>query len=212
MNKNKYLKIGIVALTTAVGSALPAFADVIDFDSITGPSLFASASPIPQTVVLDGTTFSGGVVLTTTANLPVDQTSVYGSANFVSGMSNPITISNPTGFDNFFFDLLNGQISPQDFLIQDNAGHSAEFDNIPSNLHSGAAVVGFASTGTQVTITDLTDGNNLNGSWDFFIDNVNFDVPLPPSLNAPDVSSTASMMAGSFLALVGFARRRCVKA
>lgn len=130
MNKNKYLKIGIVALTTAVGSALPAFADVIDFDSITGPSLFASASPIPQTVVLDGTTFTGGVVLTKTLNLPADQTSVYGTlggAFLVPGMSNPLTIttSSAGGFDNFFFDLLNGNTSPQSYVISDNAGHTA---------------------------------------------------------------------------------------
>ncbi|MGA3007441.1 MAG: hypothetical protein ABSE59_06070 [Opitutaceae bacterium] len=201
---NKYSKIAAVALASMIGLALPAFADVIDFESLTGPGVFASASPVPQTVVLDNTTFTGGVILTNTTNLPADETSVYGSASFVPGMSNPITITNPNGFNNIFFDLLNGQVAPTSYLITDNDGHSAEFDNVPSNTNTGAALVGFASTGTEITIQDISS----TGSWDFFIDNVTFDEPLPPSLAVPEVSSTALLLLGGLLCLAVFGSRR----
>ena len=205
---NKYSKIAIIAFASSVGLALTSFADVIDFESLTGPSVFASASPSPQTVVLDGTTFTGGVILTGTTNLPADETSVYGTASFGTGLTNPLVITNSNGFNNFFFDLLNGQVGPASYLISDNQGHSAEFDNVPANLSNGAAVVGFASTGTQITITDISD----TGSWDFFIDNVNFDVPLPPSLSVPDTSSTALLLVGGLLTMAAFAKRRRAKA
>lgn len=209
--QNNYKKIGLVALTSMVGAALPAFADVIDFENFTGPEYFASASPSPQTITTDNTTFSGGVILTAASNLPADETSIYGTANFGTGLSNPLTISNPNGFNNFFFSLLNGEPSPQSYVISDNAGHSVEFDNIPANTDSGAAIVGFASTGTVITITDISNP----GTWDFEIDNVNFDVPLPPSLGGPgvpEVTSTAWLMAGGLLGLAAFARSRRVTA
>jgi hypothetical protein len=183
--------------------ALPSFADVIDFDSEfpAGPSFFASASPSPQTITTDNTTFSGGVILTDASNLPADETSVYGSAYFGTGLSDPMVISNPNGFNNFFFDLLNGETYTDTFVIADNAGHSATFTIAP-NTSSGYALVGFASTGTQITITD-EDAN-----YDFLIDNVNFDVPLPPTLGgtAPEVSSTVWLMAGALLGLAAFAK------
>lgn len=203
---NLCTKIGLIALTSAAGVALPAFADVIDFENQpAGPTVFASASPSPQTVVTDNTTFTGGVILTDTSSLPADETTVYGTANFGSGLSNPLTISNPTGFNNFFFSLLNGENSPQTFVVADNAGHSATFSNIPANTSSGSALVGFASTGTVITITDTSNP----GTFDFFIDNVNFDVPLPPSLggSVPEASSTVWLMAGGLLCLAAFAKR-----
>jgi hypothetical protein len=200
--KHNSMKIGIIALTGCMGAVLPVCAEVIDFESQpAGPSLYSSASPIPQTVITDGTTFTGGVILTATENLPADQTTLYGTTGFVSGMSNPLVISNPNGFDNFFFSLVNGNRDPQSYRISDNAGHSAEFDNVPDNLDSGAVVVGFASTGTQVTITDITDPND----WDFFIDNVNFNTPLPAGL-VPDVASTAWLMGGAVLGMAALAR------
>jgi len=204
-------KIGIAALVSAVGLALPAFADVIDFESQpAGPSFYIEASPSPQTIVTDNTTFTGGVILTNTAALPADETTVYGTTDFVSGgMSNPIIVSNPDGFNNFFFDLLNGLNTPTSFEVADNAGHSQIFDNIASNLDGGEVLVGFASTGTQVTISDISGGN-----WDFFVDNIHFNEPLPPSLggNVPDGASTAGLLAAGVAGLAALSYRRRAKA
>lgn len=202
---NTYTKIGIVALTSMIGFALPSFATVQDFESYTGTDLFVTTSPSPNNFTdVNGVTFNGGAILTDTANLPADETSVYGTASFGIGLSNPLTITNPNGFNNFFFDLLNGQVTPTSYLISDNAGHSAEFDNVPSNASSGVVLVGFASTGTQITIQDISS----QGSWDFFIDNVTWDEPLPPSLSAPEVSSTAWLLVGGLISLAAFASRR----
>jgi hypothetical protein len=206
-------KIGIVALISTVGFALPALATGVDFEGFPGPTVFSSATPIPQTIVSGGATFTGGVILNAATNLPADETGVYGTADFVGGMENPITVTDPDGFANFFFDLLNGETTPQSFVVADNAGHSQEFDLIPSNLDSGAALVGFASTGTVVTITDISSGTD--GAFDFFIDNVHFDEALPPSLggnSVPDSSSTAELLAlGAFgLAALAYRRRATV--
>jgi hypothetical protein len=202
-------RIRIVAILSAVGLALPAFATDVDFEGFSGPTLFSGATPAPQTIVTDGATFTGGVILTAATNLPADETSLYGTADFSSGLSNPITVTDPDGFNNFFFDLLNGETAPQSFVVADNAGHSQEFDNIPANTDSGFALVGFASTGTVVTITDITSG--ASGPYDFFIDNVHFDEGLPPSLggnSVPDGASTAELLAVGALGLVALAYRR----
>jgi hypothetical protein len=200
-------KIGIAAIVSAVGLALPAFADVIDFESQpAGPSLYVEASPIPQTIVTDNTTFTGGVILTDTSALPADETTVYGTTDLVGGgMTNPIVVTNPDGFNNFFFNLLNGLTTPTSFEVADNEGHSQIFDNIASNLDGGDVLVGFASTGTQVTISDISGGN-----WDFFIDNIHFDEALPPSLggSVPDGASTAGLLAAGLAGLVAISYRR----
>lgn len=195
---SKLKKVSLVTALTLLGASWPALATVINFEDLTaGPSLFGGP---PQTIVSQGTTLTGGVILTHTSNLPANQTSVYGSADVKTGLSNPVMFSNPNGFNNFFFDLINGNTTPTSFLISDNAGHSAQFDNVPSNTSSGSALVGFASTGTQVSIQALG-----TGFWDFFVDNINFDVALPPSLGpstaAPDAGSTAWLLVGSMASL-----------
>ena len=40
-------KIGIVALISTVGFALPALATGVDFEGFPGPTVFSSATPIP---------------------------------------------------------------------------------------------------------------------------------------------------------------------
>ena len=97
-----FIKTGLI-LGAFTAMTFQSFGTVIDFDSqgLTGPSFFAAASPIPQTIpiTVDGitVTFNFGVILTKTANLPANETSLYGTASFVPGMSNPmlITFSQP---------------------------------------------------------------------------------------------------------------------
>lgn len=69
---NTYTKIGIVALTSMIGFALPSFATVQDFESYTGTDLFVTTSPSPNNFTdVNGVTFNGGAILTDTANLPM---------------------------------------------------------------------------------------------------------------------------------------------
>src|SRR5207248_3069421 len=77
-----------------------AFSEIIDFDSekLFGPPTFADAGPaqtlnVPTTI--GDVTFTGGVILTNTAFLPADQTSVYGTARNVPGVNASPTLTNP---------------------------------------------------------------------------------------------------------------------
>src|SRR3954454_17458802 len=167
-----YLRISILLLTAL---SVTCSATVVDFETFTGPSLFgppAQTLNIPTTI---GTVLiSGGLILTQEANLPADQTSVYGTANFedvVTGYSNPIRIVFPQPITNFFLDVYNGNTEPIDYTVADNAGHTATF-NLTDNFSGGQSLVGFAATGTVVTITAGRSPNAVR--WDFSVDNVTF--------------------------------------
>ncbi len=179
----------------------------IDFETFTGPSLFG---PPPQTLNIPTTigtvTISGGLVLTEETNLPADQTSVYGTGafdNFETGYSNPIRIVFPEPITNFFLNVYNGNTEPIDYTVADNAGHSATF-NLPDNFSGGQSLIGFPATGTVVTITAGPSPNAIR--WDFSVDNVTFNEPLPSTL-APEPSSVAFVGCG-LLALSLIASRR----
>jgi PEP-CTERM motif len=187
-----------------------AFADVIDFETFTGPSTFSAAGnaqTISVSTPIGNVQFSGGVILTDATNLPADETSVYGTANNIrgvttgSGFTDPLTITFPVAIHNFFLDVLNGNTQDVTYEVADNDGHSASFTLIP-NLMSGNELVGFAASGTTVTITAMTSQN----SWDFFIDNIHFDEPLPPQLGIPEPASVVLIGAG--LAAVTLLRRK----
>lgn len=99
-------------------------------------------------------------------------------------------------------DLYNGQVTTATYNVADNAGHSQNFTLVP-NLNSGNALVGIAATGTQITVADVTG----SGSWDFAIDNITFDQPLPPSLSTPDGGATVGLLAMGLIAIGLFARK-----
>src|SRR5262249_35079854 len=98
MKNGRLIKIGFI-LNAFTAMACQSFGTIIDFDSqgLTGPSLFAAASPIPQTIPITiggvTVTFNFGVILTNATNFPANPTSVYGTASFVPGMSNPMVIT-----------------------------------------------------------------------------------------------------------------------
>jgi len=163
---------------------------LINFDDqgLTGPSTFAGTPGTPQAFSVStsaGTvSFDGGVILTTTSNLPANQSSVYGTADFAGSLQNPITITFAQPITNFLVDIINGltindptsgQPVPIEYQLADNQGHSAIF-SLPPNTASGAETIGFAATGTQVTISSLTFAPSL---FDFFVDNIQFDLPSP---------------------------------
>jgi len=181
-----------------------ASATTIDFENLVGPSLFGNPASSPQYVFGPLTvTFAGGTILTATANMPANQTSIYGTVggfccNGLYSSSLTVTFSSP--ITNFFLDVLNGNLSTVTYRVSDNAGHSQDFPLAP-NTQSGAAQIGFAATGTVVTIQALTG----LPSWDFFVDNVHFNEELPTQLRTVPEPGTMVLFATG---LVAFAARR----
>lgn len=197
----KFYIAGITVGMLVMGLANQASAASINFDDqgLTGPSTFAAAGPA-QTLNISTSAgnvqLKGGVILTNATNLPADETSVYGTASFGDpSLTNPITLTFANPIQNFFLDVLNGNNQSITYTVADNAGNSSSFNLIP-NTNSGQKQIGFAATGTQVTITSSLGSST---PFDFFIDNINFDAPLPPNLQpstpVPEPSSVLSTLA-----------------
>ncbi len=199
----------VVVVAALVAS--PAYATTIDFEAFTGPTLFQPTPPETRNFPnVDGSgvdvTVMNGQILTQAFDVPANQSSIYGTQCFgecdTPNLLNPIIVSFSQPINNFFLDVYNGWIVPVTYRVSDNAGNAAEF-LLPNSLSGGHRLIGFAATGTVVQIEALTLG--ANGEYDFFIDNIHFDEPLPPSL----VPEPASMLLlGSGLVATGLARRR----
>jgi hypothetical protein len=185
----KRLLLRVAALALLLGEVGQVKADIITFDDqgLTGPSLFALATQenISVTSPLGvGVSLTGGTILTNTANLPADATSLYGTAGFAGpGYTNPITISFNQSIQNFEANLYNGSTITATFQVSDGLGDTADF-TLPNNLSGGTSLVYFAAVGESVTVTQLTNDPAANG-WDFFVDNLQFNVPLPASVPEP---------------------------
>lgn len=195
----------IGAFLLSIGVCQSARATTIDFEDQSGPSFFASAGPA-QSIVEGPATFNGGVILTNTANLPANQTSVYGTANFSDpSLTNPLTVNFLSPITNFFLDVINGEPFAVNYTVADNLGHTATF-LVASNTSSGAQTIGFAATGTLVTISAEAAG----GNFDFFIDNVHYNESLPPGLNQTPIPAALPLFASALggLGFFGWRRRK----
>lgn len=199
MSKLRILFASLVSLTlVGVGSAR---ADIINFESFSGPSTFGGP---PQTLTITGTsagtvTITGGTVLTAETNLPADETTVYGTTS-CCGYSQTITLTFANPITNFFMDLYNGQIHSDTYTVSDNVGDST-MTTIAPNLSSGNALISFPAAGTMVTIT------TSDPSWDFSIDNVGFNQATPGTGPVPEPASLGLVLTG-VLAAAGAVRRR----
>ena len=175
MSKKLAILLGVV-VTMLSGSS--AFADVIDFETFSGPTLFCSSPntlSIPTSI--GNVSVSGGTILTNATNAPADETSVYATTSGC-GLSNTLTLTFSQNINNFFLDVFNGQTHTDTFTVSDNLGNSTTV-TLDSNINSGNSLVSFPAAGSIVTIT-TTDPN-----WDFFIDNVGFDQPTPGTTPEP---------------------------
>ena len=197
----------IGAFFLSIGVCQSARATTIDFEDQTGPSLFASAGAA-QSVVEGPATFTGGVILTNATNLPADETSVYGTADFGDpSLVNPLTVNFSSPISNFFLDVINGNTVSVDYTVADNMGNIATFLVAP-NISSGAQTIGFAATGTLVTIT-AGPANGGCCAWDFFIDNVHYNETLPPGLQTPLPAALPLFASGlSAFGLLGWRKKR----
>lgn len=188
-----YFCISFFCATTSIS-----FATTINFDDqgFTGTSFFASTTPISPTIsTVDGDVLlDGGGFLSNTANLPANQTTVYGTASFLNGGLNPITLSFDNPVTNFSLDILNGDTSSATYMLSDNIGNSSTFTIAP-NLSGGKSTVGFAATGDTISITAIVANGGVANTvfnpadptfFDFFIDNILFNAPVPTDIITPD--------------------------
>ena len=139
---------------------------LIDFEEFTAPPFFSQAQP-PLTIGI--ATFSGGQLLNAATSLPVDRSTVYGTADFCVACQPAITIDFSRRVSGFSLFLMNGLPFTVTYTVQDDLG-TIQTVTLVANLNSGAQTVKLPDKGIiQVIIT----GDNST-SWDFLIDNVQF--------------------------------------
>jgi hypothetical protein len=184
----------------------PAFATLINFDDqgLIDGQLFGNPMQVITLTNIGGTgidvTFSGGTILTNATNFPANNTSVYGTyfgGSTDYSYTNPMTITFSQQVTNFYMDLYNGQTSNRTFTVSDDIGNSTTATLVP-NTASGQTLVAFAATGSVISIFDVTPGVS---TWDFLIDNIHFNEPLP---SVPEPSTMLLLVSG----LVGLAGLR----
>jgi hypothetical protein len=160
-----------LTLTVGVGNATAA-TTTIDFESLSGPSVFCAPATPPLTIGV--ATFSGGVIMTAVTFLPADQTTVYGTS-FCPGYEPTITIDFSRPVSNFSVRVVNGEGTTVNYTAAVPLGGTVTKSLAP-NFDSGADTFALTDTGiTSVTISRTT----TTGFWDFFIDDVSFTAALP---------------------------------
>jgi pimeloyl-ACP methyl ester carboxylesterase len=160
----------LLLLLFASSPALQAQTQTVDFEEFAGPSLFDSIQP-PLHVL--SATFSGGQILTNATFLPVDPTTVYGTADFCAGCLPVISIDFSQKVSNVSLLLMNGRAVTVTYTVEDDQGGVRQVV-LPPNLDSGAEVV----TLPEQNIRHI-DLSGDDPSWDFLIDNVSFTLSGP---------------------------------
>jgi hypothetical protein len=164
---------------------------LITFEDLgpSSPSIFANyTAPESVSYSIDTATtvsFNGGVTLSSTTNLPGDQSTVYGTAYSTSGgycniptvcaSTGQITIGFTAPVMNFSVYMINGNTATITYTVMDQLGNSSQVTLVP-NFSSGLSTVALPPTDavTQVTISPGAAPAGACCVWDYFIDNVSF--------------------------------------
>jgi hypothetical protein len=191
----------VVLCLIMTSAARNAYGTVIDFEGFIGPSTFASAGPVQTLNIatpIGIVQITGGVILTNVTNVPANMATVYGTAGNAEHLSvfadpsltNPIRITFPVTINTFFIDVINGITAPVNYMVADNVGNSQMLEVAP-NFGGGIGLFGFATTGNIITVVAISG----LPTFDFFIDNIHFNEPLPPSL-IPEPGTAVLVAAG----------------
>jgi hypothetical protein len=192
--------------------ATSAQATVINFeDQPAGPCCFSPRAPETLNYNLGGgltATFTNGVILTGESFQTTDSSNVYATTNFVGGAvdPSPLTVTFSQPIHNFQMDILNAIAG--DYTVSDNAGHSTSFNLATTG--GSLQTVGFAATGTIVTIAYLNDSKSSfgPGNFDFAIDNVAFNQNTVGGQNSNTPLPAAFPLFASGLGALGWINRR----
>jgi hypothetical protein len=190
-----------LSFALAVASAVPAAADMINFDA-QAATQGGNLTGIPDSpLTIDIATFAGGELLNAEVGLPVDQTGVYATEGiFGSGETNPLVITFASPVNDFSVFVANGD-SSQSYTVSDNLGESIT-ETLPSAGALGAAT--FALRGSGITTVSVESANAE--TWSFAIDNVSFTTPT----SVPEPQALLLVGLGSML--VGYGCRKQIAA
>jgi pimeloyl-ACP methyl ester carboxylesterase len=185
-----------ILLLLAAANSASGQSQIIEFTEFAGPSLFNAIEPPLQ---VGAATISGGQILTNTTNLPIDQQTVYGTADFCTGCLPAITIDFALPVSKFSVFLLNGSTVTFTYTVADNQGGS-QIIVLEPNVDSGAGLV--ALPDSNITQVIITSGNvPSDPGWDFLVAYIGF-TPTAPVLVDPVASPTCGggcLLVGPFI-------------
>jgi hypothetical protein len=167
--------IGAFALIVAA-TAAGAATTTIDFENLSGPSFFCEfdAGLADSPLTIGEVTLTGGKILTATANLPANQTTVYGTASFcpTTNLARSLTITFARPVTRASFDLYSGAGISADYTVSANIGVT-ETKSVPPPFV--AVPTRFTLVGRGITTLTIIPPD-FGAFWDYFIDNITYTV------------------------------------
>jgi hypothetical protein len=160
----------LIAAATAAGAATT----TIDFENLSGPSFFCEfdAGPADSPLTIGDVTLTGGKILTATANLPANQTTVYGTASFcpTTNLARSLTITFARPVTRVSFDLYSGTGISAEYTVSSNSGVT-ETKSVPPPFVG--VPTRFTLVGRGITTLTIIPPD-FGAFWDYLIDNITY--------------------------------------